>query len=314
MKTRSDFIVGIYQKYGYPDLLRQTPGQSGIWKNIRFVINDFSIPCDILVVLNKFSEEVEADCGEAWLIIQEPPIKHLPWVFEGHDPFDRVYSPNCPDGGKNCISSHGALPWHVEKNYDELKVLGCQHKSKPVSWITSNKRILPGHRKRMSFLDRLRQSGIEIDLFGYGFNPIRDKYEGLADYRYSLSIENYRGKYYWSEKVADCFLSWTMPIYCGCLNLGDYFPRESFVQIDIEDTNVFKRINEVVSSDLYLKKRDAIAEARNLILDKYQLFPFIANEIEKSNGMSTRKHKTFYPYRESLKGKVQRIMQRFYAS
>ena len=98
------------------------------------------------------------------------------------------------------------------------------------------------------------------------------------------------------------------------MNFGDYFPRESFVQIDIEDPNVFKRINEVVSSDLYLKKRDAIAEARKLILDKYQLFPFIANEIEKSNSMSARRLKTFYPYRECLKGKVRRIIRRFYAS
>ena len=156
------------------------------------MINNFSVPCDIFVVLNKFYEEVEADCGETWLIIQEQPIKHL-LGFLKDIAFLTIYSPNCPDSSKNCISSHGALLGHIEKNYDELKVLGCQHKSKPISWITSINRALPGHRKRMSFLDRLRQSGIEIDIFGYGFNAIMDKYEGLADYRYSLPLKIFAG-------------------------------------------------------------------------------------------------------------------------
>src|SRR5687768_17715451 len=52
-------------------------------------------------------------------------------------------------------------------------------------------------------------------------------------YRYSLAIENFSGPYYWTEKVIDCYLSWTMPLYFGCTNLADYFPAESFVQIDI---------------------------------------------------------------------------------
>ena len=39
---------------------------------------------------------------------------------------------------------------------------------------------------------------------------------------------------YWTEKIADCFLAWTLPIYYGCPNLEDYFPEKSFIRIDIE--------------------------------------------------------------------------------
>ena len=30
-----------------------------------------------------------------------------------------------------------------------------------------------------------------------------------------------------SEKIADCFLAWTMPIYYGCPRIAEYFPAES---------------------------------------------------------------------------------------
>ena len=64
-----------------------------------------------------------------------------------------------------------------------------------------------------------------------GFKSIEDKWAGLAPYKYSLAIENAVTPDYWSEKIADCFLTWTLPIYYGCLNLEDYFPKQSFIRI-----------------------------------------------------------------------------------
>ena len=151
----------------------------------------------------------------------------------------------------------------------------------------------------MKFLRRLQDSGLDFDLFGHGFNPINNKYEGLGAYRYSLAIENYCQPHYWTEKVADCFLSWTMPIYYGCTNLSDYFPEESFMQIDIDDPGVINQIKSIVSSDLFLRNRDAVAEARRLVLDKYQIFPFLDNMI-KATTLSPIKKQVLYPYQESL--------------
>ena len=154
-----------------------------------------------------------------------------------------------------------------------------------------------GHKKRMNFLRRLQDSGLGFDLFGHGFNPIDNKYEGLGAYRYSLAIENHCQPHYWTEKVADCFLSWTMPIYYGCINLSDYFPEESFIQIDIDDPGVIDQIQNIVSGDLYLSNKDAIAEARRLVLDKYQLFPFLDNVI-KASAVSPIKTQVLYPHQE----------------
>jgi hypothetical protein len=300
----SGLVVGIYKDYDYPDLLRQTPKGGGLWRGVRFEINRPSAPCDILVVLNGFYEEVELRCREAWLVIQEPPvIEQFPWVFEGHGDFSRVFSPARPFRGLRTkyVFSHGALPWHVDKTYDELKALGPAQKTKHLSWVTTDKSIFPGHKDRMEFLDRLRRSGIAFDLFGKGFCPVKDKYEALSPYRYSLAIENHSGPHYWTEKVSDCFLSWTMPIYYGCTNLADYFPKEAFVQIDIKDKGVFRLIGEVAKSDLWMKNRDAIAYARELVLDRYQLFPFIESRAReaKDRGLPERTLRRFKPYKQS---------------
>jgi hypothetical protein len=307
----NEIKVGIYRNYDSPDLRRQTPGGSAQWGNARFLIDKITEPVDLLVVLNYFNDEVEIECGEVWSINQEPPIEGFPWIFEGHNEYAKVFSPSCNASSQDrCFPSHGALPWHVDMTYDELKGLLPANKEKALSWITTNKTIFEGHKARMGFLDRLKESSVEFDLFGFGFTPLEDKYDGLAKYKYSLAIENFSGPDYWTEKIADCFLSWTMPIYYGCTNIGEYFPDDSFVQIDVGDPDVFARIEETVKSDLYIKNRDAIEEARRLVLDNHQLFPFIQRKLEEAPlSVTTIEKRRFAPYKESFKSLIMRKLK-----
>ena len=45
----------------------------------------------------------------------------------------------------------------------------------------------------------------------------------LFDSMFHIAIENISMRNYFSEKILDCFQSRTVPIYCGCLNIGDFF-------------------------------------------------------------------------------------------
>lgn len=181
--------------------------------------------------------------------------------------------------GARRVCCQPALPWAVNRDYDFLKSSPPPDKTRHLSWITSNLRRLRGHRRRMTFLESLRAS-VDFDLFGRGFTPIDDKWDGLAPYRYSLAVENFRGPYYWTEKIIDPLLAWTMPIYYGCTNLDRYLPRGSFVAIDIDDPGAPRKVRETIGSDLCDRNRDAIAEARRLILDRYQLLPFLVEQIQ----------------------------------
>ncbi len=274
-------LIRVLKDWDWPDLMRQTPGATGRWEDVQFSLESEE-RCDYVVVLNRVTKNSIVVCApeNIWSISQESPVPEYEWYRQGYQQFQRVFTPEIRFDGQKFVHSHGALPWHIDKSYDELTGMGPPEKCKPLSWVTSNKHGRSGHRARLAFLERIEDE-VEFDLWGWGFRPLRDKWDGLAPYRYSLAVENYSGPHYWTEKLADCFLSWTMPIYYGCTNLDAYFPPQSFIAIDINDPDVGKRINEAMQSDLWLKHRDALEHARGLVLDKYQFFPFVTEKIRK---------------------------------
>ena len=285
-----NYTVGILRNYTSPDLGRQTSACSHEWNGVRFLLDDINEPCDVVVVLNDISREITVECREIWLIVQEPPVSSYLDAFDRYSHlYDRVYCPKMKGFQENCYASHGALPWHVSVSYNQAKQLAVPEKRADLSWVTSNKNCFPGHKDRLEFLGLLNDSNINFDLYGRGFSLLEDKFEGLAPYRYSLAVENFSGPDYWTEKIADCFLSWTMPIYYGCTNIGAYFPEGSFVQIDITKPFVIDQIRNVLASDRAEKNRGSIAEARMLVLEKYQLFPFIVDRITVNKQMARRK-------------------------
>jgi hypothetical protein len=199
--------------------------------------------------------------------------------------YARLYTETAPADGELVngtlrLPGHPAVPWQVTRTYDELSAMSPPEKTRPFSVVTSNLAALPGHRARLRFLARLHDLP-ELDMFGRGIRPLADKWDGVAPYRYSLAIENTIVDHYWTEKVADCFLAWTLPIYAGCPNLEAYFPAESFVRIDLDDPDAPRQVAELVRSDARERRLEAIAEARRLVLERYQLFPFIAGEIRR---------------------------------
>jgi len=56
----------------------------------------------------------------------------------------------------------------------------------------------------------------DIDCFGKGIKEIPGKEAALANYRFSIAMENASSDFYFSEKLIDCLLMETVPIYYGC--------------------------------------------------------------------------------------------------
>lgn len=113
------------------------------------------------------------------------------------------------------------------------------YKTKLVSFITSNKTITEGHRFRVSCVNALKHNNIAVDIKGVGYDEITGKIEALRDYKFSIAIENGISDNYFTEKILDCFLTGTIPIYCGCSNIGEFF--------DINGIITFNTIDELVN-------------------------------------------------------------------
>jgi hypothetical protein len=68
--------------------------------------------------------------------------------------------------------------------------------------------------------------GDEIDLWGFGWNPLHDKRDAIDPYRYTLAIENDLSEHYWTEKLSDAILGYSIPIYSGATKVQNYFLGE----------------------------------------------------------------------------------------
>ncbi len=299
-------LVRIAKDWEWPDLLRQTPGGRGIWDGIRFTTEEVE-ECDALVVLNnRFKRGFRVRCprGRVWAIMQEPYARGFTdWMAERHAAFDRVCTSYLPSSDPKYVVSQPALPWHVNRTFDELTTCSVPEKTRPLSWVVGNARSLPGHLTRLAFLRALQATrGLDIDLFGRAVQPIADKWDGLAPYRYSIAAENTVWPDYWTEKVADCFLAWTVPLYHGCGNLEKYFPADSFIRIDIDEPRrAIATIESVLRDDDWHRRLPAIAEARRRVLYQHQIFPHLSKMlIEDNSPLWERAVVVIPPYQRSL--------------
>lgn len=174
--------------------------------------------------------------------------------------------------------------------HDTLAAARPPEKTKLLSTVCSTKAMKHTlHSLRLEFTRRLKGELPELDVFGYGMGKLDDKADALDAYKYHLAIENHSCDHHWTEKLADAYLGFCLPLYFGCTNLDAYFPRESYIWIDIRDPlRARAEIERILRSDEYERRLPAILEARRRVLHDYATFPQLARLIEERHLASLR--------------------------
>lgn len=131
-------------------------------------------------------------------------------------------------------------------------------KTKLVSMIASNKIMCPEHYHRQSIIQKYSS---QCDHFGRGFNPIENKVDGLRDYCFSFAMENATYPNMFTEKITDCFMCGTIPIYYGISNIGDFFDTNGIIMID-DNFN----LNDL-TFELYQDKIESVKKNLALAID-----------------------------------------------
>ena len=105
-------------------------------------------------------------------------------------------------------------------------------------------------------------------------NPIKntDKSTGILKYNYSIALEKFNNEKLISEKITDCILCYSMPLYWGTTSANKYLPDNSFHLIDIEDNNIFENIQNIISQKPTDKEIEAIRAKGNHIYDKLNVW------------------------------------------
>ena len=127
----------------------------------------------------------------------------------------------------------------------------CYPKTRLCSMITSDKNFCTGHSFRLESANKLKD---KLDLFGRGIRTFEKKEDALADYMFSVTMENASYEGYWSEKILDAFITGTIPIYHGSPDIGNFFNLNGIIILN--DNFNIKDINK----DLYYSKMEYIKD------------------------------------------------------
>lgn len=279
--------------YNWP-LIKQSSASVGRWGEYQFYLNDDQEDYDALVVFNIMSNKIDKTVcfKKKTIFIATEPFNVQQYHKRFMDQFSVVLTSQKEIKHSNKLIQHTGAPWFVNKSYDELKEMKPFTKNKKISIITSNKLITEGHKKRFEFVMKIKDYfEDEIDLFGRGINDFEDKWDVLAPYKYNICIENGSHKDYFTEKINDCFLAYTFPIYHGCTNLENYYNKDSFAQIDINNfEDSLRGIERILNDeDHYARHLDSIEDSRLKYLETYNIFPLLVDILDKIDTTDEKK-------------------------
>jgi hypothetical protein len=188
----------------------------------------------------------------------------------------------------HAIRSQTGNIWFYEKSFDELVQTAPMPKTELISTVCSSKQQAHTmHARRYAFTQKLKKDLTDLEIFGHGVRFIEKKLEALDPFKFHLVSENHIAPHVWTEKLADAFLAYSVPIYCGCTNVTDYFPAESIVQVNIDDyEGSLAAIRQVLTTEgEYERRLEAVKEARRRVMYEYNL-PAMLNRIISEAGPS----------------------------
>jgi len=313
--------------------MRQTPKSGGKWKNCEFYLNQRVAQCDWWFVLHsgglRAEESTHTDSAHVVYISMEP-LDTLPKKF--YEQFGKLLL--CDKNVSHpCVEFRNGLTWWagvnanrqnhhdfsavINHNYDSFKLLQPPpNKQDRVSIITSNKKDLPGHLLRLKFIDKVMNSSLSgfVDVYGGGHNPVEDKLDAILPYKYHIALENSIVDHYWTEKLVDALLGWSLPFYSGCGNIGQYLPSRSLVPIDIESESTIDLIKSALETDLHSHRLNDIKVARNLCLDDFNIFELMSSiasrKASKPKQVTLKPWSNYLPLKRRIRSAASPLIKR----
>ncbi len=286
----------------------QSPNNEAIWNNCKFTFNPLEKDYDWLVIVDDIpkiipnrTESLSCSKNNTILVTTEPSsITRYGRGFAKQFKYLITNQEESILPHPNVLRSQSGNYWMYGKDFNDIVSLKEPVKTKKISTICSSKQ--QGHtlhKLRFDFTKKMEEQIPELERFGHGIKWIDTKAEALDDYEFHVAVENHIAQDVWTEKLADAFLGYCVPIYYGCPNVYDYFPKESLITIDIHnEEESIKKIKELISiPGEYERRLEAVKEARRKVIEEYNLLAMISNIVENSKDSNSDKGAKIYSRR-----------------
>jgi|TARA_R100000005_G_scaffold71269_1_gene38807 hypothetical protein len=230
---------------------------------------------------------VEVDSTYKVAIIQEPR-ELLPWAYEEiviyEDHYDLIltFDIDLLRRGKNYVFCPGDTA--------AIRTEGCKvhKKTKLVSFPYSLKTQLFGHKLRhiiaKDIIPKLNLS-YDIDYYGAGVgNFVDDKLETLQDYMFQIATENVKKEFYFTDKILDCAITGTVPIYWGPDNIGNFFNKKGILQFNHPDelVEILSNLSEETYQEMLPHIQDNFERAKYYMIQDDFFYDIIKKGLDNN--------------------------------
>jgi len=164
----------------------------------------------------------------------------------------------------------------------------CGKKEFNISTVVGHKKSLPGHKLRHKLWERKDEITIPTNFYKSSRGtPIpgqckvlgENKYELFEHSQFSIAIENIDTPNMYTEKINDCIMTKTVPVYWGASNIGDVYNTDGIIQVSSID-DLIKKVN-ALTPETYENMKPYIEDnyQRGLKLSKIRIDDVIEKEL-----------------------------------
>ena len=193
-------------------------------------------------------------------------------IFKKHKGLNREFEAifTFDDAILNDISNAKFYPssaevWYGRDNDILIDDRQYEKKTKNISFLSSDKVMCDMHVKRVAaarYCHANHLADVYGKVIGGGYVEIE---KPLMDYRFSFAIENNPTDYYFTEKITNCFMAQTVPIYLGAKKIGDFFNKDGIICIKEEDLGNVEQIIKQCTKEEYEQRIPAILDNFNRV-------------------------------------------------
>lgn len=233
--------------------------------NFNFNLEEYDIDLNIELWIDSFKNLKNSNSDIKIFIALEPnEISHLnEKIINSQNEFDYVF---CYDiellkKVKNSILFEMGDRWVNENDYKKIT------KNFSVSTVCGFKEITNLHLERKKLFMRQKEIQMPKNFFlskyggpkvDYNNNILGDSKLPLFESMFHICIENVVKENFFTEKIIDCILTKSIPIYIGCKNIESYFNKNGLITAN--NINEIIEICNNLTEDDYYKKIKYIEE------------------------------------------------------
>lgn len=215
------------------------------------------------------------------LVLQEPNeyFGHHDWAIQNKDMFSCIFTwsdkvlANCP----NAVFLQFGSSWVTE----EMAALP-REKIFQIGHLCGEKLLAYGHYIRHEILFRENEIKIPKKYVHVGERrwpqAIKAKEEFFGPPMFAVVIENTSHNGYFTEKITDCMLLKTIPLYWGCSSIDNFYNKDGIIKFQNAD-DFIQKCNQL-TPEYYYSKLDIIEENFKRVQEHQKYEGRICNKIK----------------------------------